>query len=126
MSEIVVVSNTGPLVSAFQCGRIGAEAEMSKIYQVKPHEPEEELLSAEDAWEDFLSLRQALDGRQISRVTFQIDRATWTLMRELIAAGVAQDEDEVISKAVQKLYTTVYPRARQGVIALHEAGPDEP
>ena len=99
---------------------------MSKIYQVKPHEPEEELLSAEDAWEDFLSLRQALDGRQIPAVTFQIDRATWTLMRELIAAGVAQDEDEVISKAVRKLYTTVYPRARQEVIALHEAAPDEP
>jgi hypothetical protein len=99
---------------------------MSKIYQVKPHEPEEELLSAEDAWEDFLSLRQALDGRQILAVTFQVDRATWTLMRELIAAGVAQDEDEVISKAVQKLYTTVYPRARQGVLNLREAGPDEP
>ena len=65
MSEIVVASNTGPLVSAFQCGRIRDEAAMSKIYQVKPHEPEEELLSAEDAWEDFLSLRQALDGRQI-------------------------------------------------------------
>ena len=47
-------------------------------------------------------------------------------MRELIAAGVAQDEDEVISKAVRKLYTTVYPRARQEVIALHEAAPDEP
>ena len=99
---------------------------MSKIYQVKPHEPEEELLSAEDAWEDFLSLRQAQDGRQIPAATFQIDRATWTLMRELIAAGVAQDEDEVISKAVRKLYTTVYPRARQGVIVLHEAGADEP
>ena len=98
---------------------------MSKIHQVKPHEPEEELLSAEDAWEDFLSLRQALDGRQIPAVTFRIDRATWTLMRELIAAGVAQDEDEVISKAVQKLYTTVYPSARQGVITLREAGPDE-
>ena len=76
---------------------------MSKIYQVKPHEPEEELLSSEDAWEDFLSLRQALDGRPIPAATFQIDRATWTLMRELIAAGVAQDEDEVVSKAVRKL-----------------------
>ena len=99
---------------------------MSKIHQVEPHEPEEELLSAEDAWADFLSLRQALNGRQIAAVTFQIDRATWTLMRELIAAGVAEDEDEVIAKAVQKLYTTVYPRARQGVIALHETGADEP
>ncbi len=39
--------------------------------------------------------------------------------------SLGKDEDEVISKAVQKLYTTVYPRARQGVLALREAGPDE-
>jgi len=68
---------------------------MKQPDRIAPHEPEEELLSAEDAWQDFLSLQQTLAAD--SEALLQVDRATQALVQDLVAAGVAPSRARVSS-----------------------------
>ncbi|MBM4461316.1 MAG: hypothetical protein FJ011_26755 [Chloroflexi bacterium] len=95
---------------------------MKQPGHIAPHEPEEELLSADDAWQDFLSLRQALAAG--SEALLQIDRATQALVHDLIVAGVARSAEEVIRRAVQSFYVATYPQADRRLPAVRETRQD--
>ncbi len=95
---------------------------MKQPDRIAPHEPEEELLSADDAWQDFLSLHQSLVAS--SEALLPLDRATQTLVHDLIVAGVAQNAEEVIRRAVQSFYVATYPQAGRYVMAFRETRQD--
>ncbi len=65
--------------------------------------PEDELLSAGDAWDDYLSLKQTLIRDSEPTETLPASPETLTLVKELIEAGVCRDEAEVINRAVRAL-----------------------
>ena len=94
---------------------------MSKTQYIAAHEPEEELLSPEDAWEDYLSLEQALAEKQIEKATLQVDPATKALVRDLVTAGICQDESEVVARAVQSFFVATYPQAHRRLRLLRES-----
>ncbi len=90
-------------------------------HHITAHEPEEELLSAEDAWQDFLSLKQALAGEQSERVSLEVDPATKILVQDLVAAGVGVDESEIVARAVQSFFVATYPQPRHRLRVLRES-----
>lgn len=94
---------------------------MSEIKHIAAHEPEEELLSPEDAWDDYLSLEQALAEKQAQKETLEIDAATKALVHDLVAAGVCENESEVIARAVQSFFVATYPQAEQRLRILRES-----
>jgi hypothetical protein len=94
---------------------------MSKSQYIAAHEPEEELLSPEDAWEDYLSLEQALAEKRTENVTLQVDLATKALVHDLVTAGVCQDESEVVARAVQSFFVATYPQAHRRLRLLRES-----
>ena len=95
---------------------------MKQSGRIAPHEPEEELLSADDAWQDFLSLNQALAAN--SEALPQLDHATQALVRYLIAAGVAQSAEEVIRRAIRTFYVATYSQASRLPMVLRETAQD--
>ena len=88
---------------------------------IAAHEPEEELLSAQDAWEDYVSLAQALAEKRKQKVPLWVDSTIYTLMHNLVAAGVCQDEEEVMSRSVQAFFASVYPQTRKQLAMLRES-----
>ena len=94
---------------------------MNKIQSIAAHEPEEELLSPQEAWEDYLSLEQALAEKGTERVTLQVDPATKALVCDLVAAGVGEDECEIVARAVQSFFVATYPEARPRLRILRES-----
>ena len=80
--------------------------------------PEDELLSASDAWDDYLSLKQALISDSEPTETLPASPETLTLVKELVKAGVCSDEAEVINRAVRAFFVAVFPQesARQRVL----------
>lgn len=82
--------------------------------------PEGELLSASDAWEDYLSLKQALisDGEPTEALPASPD--TLALVQELVKAGVCQSEAEVVSRAVRTFFVAVFPREAERQRVLRE------
>jgi len=94
---------------------------MSQVQPITAHEPEEELLSAQDAWEDYLSLAQMLAEKRGHKVPLLVDPSIRTLVHDLVAAGICQDEAEVISRAVQTFFVAVYPQARDRLRILKKA-----
>ena len=94
---------------------------MSKTQYIAAHEPEEELLSPKDAWEDYLSLEQALAEKRTERATLQVDPTTKALVRDLVTAGICQDESEVVARAVQSFFVATYPQAHRRLHFLRES-----
>jgi len=84
---------------------------MSK--QIKPHEPEAELLGPEDVAKDLAVLEQAFARRRAKRIqelrTVPIGADTYRLISSLIASGVCRNEEEVITKAVMTFFVAVSP-----------------
>ena len=58
---------------------------MNEKRSISPHEPEEELLSVEDAWQDYLSLKLAL-AKNRERIALEIDAATRNLIDNLVGS----------------------------------------
>lgn len=94
---------------------------MNNVQSIAAHEPEEELLSPEEAWEDYLSLEQALAEKRTERVTLQVDPATKALVRDLVAAGIGEDESEIVARAVRSFFAATYPQIRQRLHILRES-----
>ena len=94
---------------------------MNKAQSIAAHEPEEELLSPEEAWQDYLSLEQALTEKGVERVTLQVDLATKALVCDLVAAGVGKDENEIVARAVRSFFVATYPQARPRLHLLRES-----
>ena len=72
----------------------------------------EPLLTAEEAWQDYQSLKIALSGEGTTPDAQQwldLSPDVWVLVRELVAAGVCQDEREVITRAVEAFFVAVSP-----------------
>ena len=73
---------------------------------------EEPLLTAEEAWQDYQSLKIALSEEGTTPGAQQwldLSPDVWVLVRELVAAGVCQDEREVITRAVEAFFVAVSP-----------------
>jgi hypothetical protein len=83
--------------------------------------PENELLSANDAWDDYLSLRQALIGDSEPTEMLPASTETLTLVKELVKAGVCQNEAEVTSRAVRAFFVAVFPQEADRQRVLREA-----
>lgn len=82
--------------------------------------PEDELLSASDAWDDYLSLKQALAGDGEATETLLASPETLSLVKELVKAGVCRNEAEVISRAVRTFFVAVFPREIERQRVLRE------
>jgi len=73
---------------------------------------EEPLLTSEEAWQDYQSLKMALTeevGGPDARQWLELPPHISALLRELIAAGVCQDERDVIVRAVEAFFVAVSP-----------------
>ena len=82
--------------------------------------PENELLSANDAWDDYVSLRQALIGDGEPTEMLPASAETLTLVKELVKAGVCQNEAEVTSRAVRAFFVAVFPQEQERQRILRE------
>ena len=84
---------------------------MSK--QIKPHEPEEELLGPEEVAKDLAVLEQAFAHRRTKQIqewkTVPISADTYRLIANLITSGVCRDEEEIVTKAIQAFFVAVSP-----------------
>ena len=91
----------------------GGMYKMKKVSEITAHEPEAELLSAEDVDKDVASFTKALAQKKAERLTQTV------LMREdirqifdnLLSVGVFRDEEEIITRALQALFVAVSPHA---------------
>ncbi|TEU10336.1 MAG: hypothetical protein E3J21_26635 [Anaerolineales bacterium] len=88
--------------------------------QIKPHEPEEELLGPEDVAKDLAVLEQAFVHRRTKQIrewkTVPISADTYRLIASLIASGVCRDEEEIVTKAVQAFFVAVSPAFPEDVL----------
>jgi hypothetical protein len=80
---------------------------------VTSHDSEESLLTAEDAWQDYQSLKVALTQEgtaSTAQQCLQLPPSISELVRELVATGVCKDEREVITRAVEAFFVAVSPQ----------------
>ncbi len=83
--------------------------------------PKDELLSSGDAWEDYLSLKQALTNEGEPTETLPASSETLALVKELVKAGICRDEAEVISRAVRAFFVAVIPKEAERQRVLRES-----
>ena len=85
---------------------------------------EESLLTPEEAWQDYESLKIALAeeaGGPDARQWLELPPHISALVRELVAAGVCQDERDVIVRAVEAFFVAVSPQQAARYRILQEA-----
>ena len=85
---------------------------------------EESLLTPEEAWQDYESLKIALaeeGGGPDAQQWLELPPNISALVRELVVAGVCQDERDVIVRAVEAFFVAVSPRHAQRCRILQEA-----
>jgi hypothetical protein len=96
------------------------DAEWRKVMMANYDVPEDDLLSAGDAWDDYLSLKQALNGEGEPTEALPASPETLTLVRELVKAGVCPNEAEVTSRAIRAFFVAVFPREAERQRVLRE------
>ncbi len=82
------------------------------------------LLTAEDAWQDYQSLKIALDKKGTTPDAQQwldLPPDVWVLVQALVDAGVCQDEREVITRAVETFFVAVSPERAERYQVLRDA-----
>ena len=81
---------------------------------ITAHEPEAELLSAEDVDKDVASFSKALAQRRAERLiqTVLMREDIRQIFDDLLSLGVFRDEEEIITRALQALFVTVSPHAK--------------
>ena len=85
---------------------------------------EDPLLTPEEAGQDYLSLKMALAeeaGEPDARQWLELPPHISALVRELVAAGVCQDERDVIVRAVEAFFVAVSPQHAARYRILQEA-----
>ena len=85
---------------------------------------EKPLLTAEEAWQDYQSLKIALSEKGTTPDAQQwldLPPDVWVLVRAIIAAGVCQDEREVITRAVEAFFVAVSPERTERSQVLRDA-----
>jgi len=85
---------------------------------------EEPLLTQEEAWQDYRSLKIALvkaAGGSDAQQWLELPPHISALVRELIAAGVCRDESDVIVRAVEAFFVAVSPQQAARYRILQEA-----
>jgi len=91
---------------------------------INSDEPEESLLTAKDVWQDYQSLKIVLAGEgtgPAAQQWLELPPGVWILVRELVAAGVCQDEREVITRAVEAFFVAVSPQRARRLQVLRDA-----
>jgi len=82
------------------------------------------LLTAEEAWQDYQSLKIALGKKGTTpdaRQWLDLPPDVWVLVRALVAAGVCQDERKVITRAVEAFFVAVSPERAERYQVLRDA-----
>ena len=85
---------------------------------------EESLLTPGEAWQDYQSLKIALveaAGGSDAQQRLELPPHISALVRELVAAGVCQDERDVIVRAVEAFFVAVSPQQTAWYRILQEA-----
>ena len=85
---------------------------------------EEPLLTPEEAWQDYESLKIALAeeaGGPDAQQWLELPPHISELVRELVTAGVCQDERDVIVRAVEAFFVAVSPQQTARYRILQEA-----
>jgi len=82
--------------------------------RITAHEPEAELLSAEDVDKDIASFSKALAQKKAERLmqTVLIREDIRQIFDDLLSVGVFRDEEEIITRALQALFVAVSPHAK--------------
>ena len=85
-----------------------------KFHNVLPYEPEEELLTAEEVPEDVATLERILAEKQTeySAQFAMSEPPVREMISKLVSAGICQDEREVIVRAVESFFVSIFPDAR--------------
>jgi len=86
-----------------------------KSHNVLPHEPEEELLTAEEVPKDVATLERILAEKQVEYPlqSAMSEPSVREMISKLVSAGICQDEREVIVRAVESFFVSVFHNARQ-------------
>ena len=86
-----------------------------KSHDVLPHEPEEELLTAEEVWEDVATLERIIteEPTEYSVQSAMSEPLVREMISKLVSAGICQDEKEDIVRAVESFFVSVFPDARR-------------
>jgi len=89
-----------------------------KSHDILPHEPEEELLTAEDVAEDVATLERIIAEKQAEYLseTAMSEPSVWKMISELVSAGICRDEEEVIARAVESFFVAVFPKSRRRIM----------
>jgi hypothetical protein len=82
--------------------------------RITAHEPEAELLSAEDVDKDIASFSKALAQKKAERLiqTVLMREDIRQIFDDLLSVGVFRDEEEIITRALQTLFVAVSPHAK--------------
>ena len=91
---------------------------------IASQEVEEPLLTPEEAWQDYQSLKIALTeeaGGREAQQWLELPPNISVLVRELVAAGICRDERDVIVRAVEAFFVAVSPRQAWRYRILQEA-----
>jgi len=87
--------------------------------------PENEILSPQEAWADFISLKQALNSGSQETVLLPITLDAATLAKKLVELGICENETEVIARAVRTFFVAVSPAPMpEQQYILRESGAD--
>jgi len=82
------------------------------------------LLTADEAWQDYQSLKIALGKKGTTPDAQQwldLPPDVWVLVQALVDAGVCQDEREVITRAVETFFVAVSPERAERYQVLRDA-----
>jgi len=85
---------------------------------------EEPLLTSEEAWQDYQSLKTALAeaaGDSDAQQWLELPPHISALVQELVDAGVCRDECDVIARAVEAFFVAVSPQQTARYRILQEA-----
>ena len=82
--------------------------------EITAHEPEAELLSAEDVDKDIASFTRALAQKKAEKLiqTVLMRKDIRQIFDELLSVGVFRDEEEIITRALQVLFVAVSPHTK--------------
>jgi len=89
-----------------------------KSSNISPHEPEEQLLSAEDVVQDVATLERILAEARAERLLKETltEPPLRGLIDKLIASGTCRDEREVLIRAIESFFVAVIPESQRRIV----------
>ena len=87
---------------------------------VTPHESDEALVGSDEVANDVAAIDECLAERRAERIVRAVVRKedVRELVGQLIDAGICEDEEEVIERAVQSFFVAVFPPSQRRVVVV--------